>query len=73
MDEKLKEYFGAIANGYTLVDRGMIIDDFKRIYLAGCAAQSQADHDAIIDLGNAIDDPMAVHEALDAAAIVEKT
>jgi hypothetical protein len=77
MDEKLMEYFGAIANGYTLVDRGMIIDDFKRIYFAGCKAQSEADMRVIKNYTK--DHPLswqytpsALLNALAAAAIVEK-
>jgi molybdopterin-biosynthesis enzyme MoeA-like protein len=43
MKDDLEAYFESIANGYTLVDRRMIVDDFRRIYRQGRADQNEAD------------------------------
>jgi len=43
MKDDLEAYFESIANGYTLVDRRTIVDDFRRIYRQGRADQNEAD------------------------------
>ena len=48
MKENLEKYFESMANGYTLVDRRMIIDDFKRIYRQGRTDQNEADVRAFV-------------------------
>jgi hypothetical protein len=43
MTDNLEAYLKAIANGYTLIDREAILNDFKRIYAIGRADQNEMD------------------------------